>query len=192
MARQLQTGNIRMSFCGAVSRVKGVLQKPPMNGFPDKEHPQHQALVRLDWIASGIEPQTVPYRFLDPEELLPIEGSWALFQLFEAIQLRAAWLRGEIEGVEAHDVAETFGKVGHPNERTPYFPQGNIAPALRWALFKRGAFKPRIGWATYLEMGTEEEGVVAKLTLKGREPFRVVLKDIAHFNNDLGIWELAR
>lgn len=190
MARQL-SGNISVSFYGAVRRTKDVLGKLPLDDVLGKHHPQHQVLTRLEWMASAIEPDPVPYRSLDHETLLPMEGSWALFQLFEGIQLRTAWLREEIDGVKAHDVAETFGNVGHPNERTPFFPEGNVTPALRWALFQRGPFKPRIGWATTLEAGTDEEGVVAKMLLKGHEPLRVALHDSACFNDELGIWELA-
>ena len=192
MAHQL-SGNISMSFCGAVRRVKAALQKPPLSDFLGKQHPQHQALTMLEAMPSNDGASPVPYRRLDSNVLLPIDGSWALFQLFEAIQLRAAWLREETHGLEAHDVAETFGNVGHTNQ-TPFFPEGNVTPMLRRALLQLPSFKTKIGSATYLEQGAEEEGVMAKLTARGIDPIRISIEwhpGIVRFNNDLDIWELT-
>lgn len=173
--------------------MKDALQKPPPPDILGTQHPQHQALTQLSSMASN-DPDPVPYRRLDSAALMPLEGSWALFQLFEAIQLRAAWLREEIGGLEAHDIAEAFGSVGHINQ-TPFFPEGNVTPALRRALLQLPPFKTKIGWATYLEQSADAEGVVAKLTAKGVDPIWVPVQwtpGIVCFNDSLNIWELGR
>lgn len=178
--------NISTSFYGSLRRVKDALQKPPPPDILGTQHPQHQALTQLGSMASN-DANPVPYRRLDSAALMPIDGSWALFQLFEAIQLRAAWLREEIDGIEAHDVAEAFCNVGHTNQ-VPYFPEGNVTPTLRRALLQLPPLKVKIGWATHLERSTDE-GVIAKLTAKDVDPLWLPLRVGARFNEDLGIWE---
>lgn len=181
-------GTISMSFYGAASRTKSVLQKLSPPDIIGVHCPQRQALSRLTWRATQ-EELAVPYRFLDSAVLLDLPGTWALFQLLEAIQLRAAWMRDEMPGVEDHHISDAFAAVAHPDRKTPFFPDGNVSPQVRRALFQTGPFRPHIDWAVYLERA--DDGNFANLTRSRTEPFRITLPDNVWLNPETDVWEVA-
>lgn len=180
------SGKISLPFYGAVSRTKDRLRKPSPPDIIGAQCVQRQALTRLTWRAAQ-EELVVPYRFLDPMELMGLPGTWALFQLFEAIQLRAAWLRDEMPDVDDHAVAEAFGAVAHDDRKTPYLPEGNVSPQVHRALFQTGPFRPHIDWAVYLERA--DDGNFANLTRSGTEPIRVPLPENIWLNPETDVWE---
>lgn len=182
-------GLISTTFYGAASRTKDVLRKPTPPDIIGVHCPQRQALTRLTWVAAQQDIPPVPYRFLDPKELMGLPGTWALFQLFEGIQLRAAWMRDEIPEVQEREISAAFASVAHPDRKTPYFPEGNVSPRVRRLLLQTGPFKPKIDWATYLINGAEGASF-ANLTRPETEPVRVPLPENIWLNPDTEIWEV--
>lgn len=186
MARPL-SGNIGVALQGAIRRTQSVLERPPFDDFFGKHHPQHQALERLRWLAGDDEAKG-PHRFLDPKALLPIPGSWALFQLYERILVLAAWRRREMpETLEEHDVSTIFHQIGHADLKTSFFPEGNISPQAWMALMKSGKFTSKIDFAVWLE--SREDGNVANFTHGSIQPYPIPLPENIWLNPETNIWE---
>lgn len=181
------SGAFSLSFHGAMRRTKDVLQKPQPPDIIGAHHPQHQAFARISWFASPLN-TTVPYRIIDPEGMMHLPGTWALFQLFEAIQLRAAWQRDETQGIEEAQVIEMFGSVAHAERKTPFFPEGNVSPMARLELFSLPALRPNIDWAVYLER--TDNGNFANLTRSRTDPIRITLPDNVWLNPETNVWEV--
>lgn len=185
MARS-SNGTISLSFYGAASRTKSALRKTSPPDIIGVQCPQRQALTRLTWRAAQ-EEIVVPYRLLNPAELMGLPGTWALYQFFEAIQLRAAWLRDEIPGVAEHDVSDAFGAVAHPDRKTPYFPEGNVSPQARRLLFQTGQFKPKFEIAVYLEC--QENGNFANFRHESAGSFLIPVPENIWLNPETDVWE---
>lgn len=183
---QPSSGAFSLSFQGAMRRAKDVLQKPQPPDVIGAQHPQHQAFARISWYATPLN-TTVPYRILHPGELMYLPGTWALFQLFEAIQLRVAWQRDETPGIEELQVVEMFGAVAQVGRKTPFFPEGNVSPMARFELFKLPALRPNIDWAVYLER--TDDGNFANLTRSRTDPIRIAVPGNVWLNPETDVWE---
>ncbi len=186
MSRELASATT-LKLHGAVSRTKAALVLPTAPDVIGKHHPQHQALAALKEYAAQDEP-LVRYKLLDAAVLLKYPGSWALFQLFEAIQLRNAWQLGLIDTLDDDGIANAFDRVSRPRDMLPFFPGGNVAPQLRLKLLAYGPLRPKIGYAVYLEEGSNGQHV-AKLTHNEVEPFRILLPKGIHHNSERDVWE---
>lgn len=180
-------GTISLSFYGAIRRTKYALQQFPPPNILGEQCPQRQALTRLEWRATEGK-ITVPYRFLNPDELMGLPGTWALFQLFEIIQLRAAWQLGEMPGLEEYDIREAFSAVAHPDMKSPYFPEGNVSPQARRLLFQTGQFKPKFDIAVYLEHHESEN--FANFKRASVDPFLIPLPENIWLNPETDVWEV--
>lgn len=191
------SGNVTMAFGGAVRHVKGILIHPAPDDFLGKKHPdyqaQQQALTYLEWTLAGAD-AAIPYRKLDATSLLPTKGSWALFQLFEAIQLRKAHQAGKVPDVTIDDVIEAFKSVGTIGKRWTIFPDCDVSPeAQRRVLRQPGLFAGRdLGEILIRLHEAPGAKVVATLTDRSGSSGEIPLPDgffISIADHPDGVWE---
>ncbi len=196
MAQQ-HIGSISMACSGAARRVRDVIIHPAPGDFFGKSRPdylaQQQALTCLEWILAGTEVEIPYHKLNNASVLLPVKGSWALYQLFEAIQLRKAYQLEKVPGVTADEVAEAFMDVGATDKRWIIFPKCDVSPAARRAVLKLPGVNVGIDWTIDLEEALEETPLgkqFAVLTSKDGHTARVALPLSFFVNRETGIWEI--
>jgi len=112
-------------------------------------------LGQLVGLSAGWNGPGIPYNdhVFNPKKLLPISGSWAIFQLYEALQLRAEWQFLQPDDVTIEDVLAAFNEIG--SEDGNIFPECNTTPAARRAAPKIPPLNG-MGWAITFE-GTNQK-----------------------------------
>lgn len=138
------------AFVDAVKRTERFIFAHPGSGA------RYGALNALIAVSKRWDGPGVPYDVFLPRTIFPVTESWAVFQLYEAIQLRAEWQFLQPEHVRASDVLAAFNAVNA--EIGNIFLECDATPAARRAILGIPFFhgdSARDGWVISLRKGVD-------------------------------------